>query len=132
MRPDEFAAEKQRVIRDGEPSDGHNLLGMEIDFTAYLLGLDPVEPSSVEAHRTSDPACLIEASCRAVVGVSLRSAGVAVEDAWATALRYREHEAHCIVFDDDRVVLDCITQMRPGGLYVTARVTIGGADAPTQ
>ena len=37
---DAFRREAVRVMRSGPPSDGDNLLGMEIDFDAYLGGLD--------------------------------------------------------------------------------------------
>jgi hypothetical protein len=126
----DFLAEQQRIMRDGRPSVGYDLLGMEIDFSVYLAGLDEIDGTTVGVRRTSRPACLIEASCRARPGVPLRTAAAAVQAAWTGRLRYREHEAHQLRVDDRRAVLDAGTQMRPGGLYVTARITVDPVDAP--
>jgi hypothetical protein len=51
---------KTEIMRDFSPSGGDDLLGMEIDFVAYLGGLDAL--NHVEARRTGDPARLIVAT----------------------------------------------------------------------
>lgn len=127
MSNERFAADKQRVMRDGPPSSGVDLCGMGIDFAWYLETLVEIDGSSLVVRRTSDPDRLIEASCRARTGVSLTAAADAVRHVWLTRLRYDTFESHALTIEEDRAVLDCVTQIEPGGFFVTARVT---AEAP--
>jgi hypothetical protein len=43
---DDFRAKSLRVMKDGTPSSGDNLLGMEIDFDALLGGLAEIDTES--------------------------------------------------------------------------------------
>lgn len=113
-----------RVMEDGTPSKGDDLLGMEIDFTAYLSQLAEVEMDSVNVKRTGEAKQLIGVSCRAAPGVPLESALRAVEAAWEADLRYPYFEAHKTTITDDGAYLDFVTQMGPGRLYVTGRAQI--------
>jgi len=57
---------KSAIMRAFPPSGGDDLLGMEIDFNAFLYGLDVL--TDAQARRTDDPARLIEATATAKRG----------------------------------------------------------------
>lgn len=111
-------------MRSGTPSHGDDLLGMEMDFHAYLTMLDEIDDPSVTARRTGDPERLIDASCAAAPGVTVAAAAEAVRAAWLDSLRYGFIEAHHLDVDGDRARLDVVTQTAPDGLYVTGTVEI--------
>jgi hypothetical protein len=119
-----FDEERQRIMRSGTPSHGDDLLGMEMDFHAYLTMLDEIDNHCVTARRTGDPERLIDASCAAAPGVTVAAAAEAVRAAWLDSLRYGFIEAHHLVVDGDRATIDVVTQAAPDGLYVTATIEI--------
>jgi hypothetical protein len=113
-----------RVARDGEPSSGDNLLGMQMDFDAYLSMLEAIDGGSISVERTDRPDRLLRVSCRAADKVSLAVAAQFVVDTWKSRLRYAYLEQHQLVEAEGVAVLDFVTQMGPGRLYVTGRVEI--------
>jgi hypothetical protein len=110
-------------MRDGTPSAGDNLLGMEMDFFILLGELEELDSESVAVNRTEHAERLIRASCRAVPGLPVRSAGEAVRSLWLSNLRYSYVEAHELSVGDRDATLDFITQMGPHGMYVTGQVS---------
>ena len=111
-------------MQSGPPSAGDNLLGMEIDFDAYLGGLEALDESSISVRRTEHPEALIAAKCVAASGFSVAEAAEAVRAAWLNSLRYNFHEAHHLAVSEDGAVLRLITQIGPSEFYVTGQVTI--------
>ncbi len=119
-----FTEQRRRIMRHGTPSCGDDLLGMEMDFHAYLSMLDEIDDDSVTAKGTGDPERLIDASCAAASGVTVTAAAEAVRTAWLDSLRYGFIEAHHLVVDDDRATLDVVTPTAPDGLYATGIIEI--------
>ena len=119
-----FDEERRRIMRSGTPSRGDDLLGMEMDFHAYLTMLDEIDDHSVTARGTGHPERLIDASCAAAQGVTVAAAAEAVCTAWLDSLRYGFIEAHHFDLDGDRATLDVVTQTAPDGLYVTGMIEI--------
>jgi hypothetical protein len=48
--------------------------------------------------------------------------GVVLSEIWSDKLRYRE--AHEVTLADDCVVLDAVSQIGPGELWVTAQIVV--------
>lgn len=115
-------------LRRYAPSDGNDLSGMEEDFVAYLAGLDELDASTVTVRRTNDPRELIVAEALAAPDVTLEDATEAVRQVWLGQLGCAYSEAHYAEVLDGRAVLHCVTQIGPGGFYVTGTVTITAND----
>jgi len=122
-----FRRDALAMITSGPPSAGDDLLGMEIDFVAYLSGLDEIEPDSVEVSRTSHPESLIRASCSAAAGTDLSVAAEAVQTAWTDQLRYQYRESHHLRLTPEGAELAFATQIGPEALYVTGFVIVSPA-----
>lgn len=116
----EFAAVKQRVMGESFPSAGDDLDGMAIDFDAYLWHSPLIKEVSV--RRTGDTNNLITATCQAVPGCSMVELAAELERVWLRDLRYSSFEAHVIAAGERGVHLDAVTQIAPGGFYVTASI----------
>jgi len=121
---EDFRAVSLRIMREGTPSAGDDLLGMEMDFVLLLGQLDEVDDQSVSVHRTEHAERLIRATCRTAPGVSLGSAAEAVRVLWLSNLRYSYLEAHHLHVSDEEATLDFITQIGSHRLYVTGQVRI--------
>jgi hypothetical protein len=119
-----FAEQRRRIMRLCTPSRGDDLLGMEMDFHAYLSMLDEIDDDSVSARRTGNPEWLISASCSPAEGATVTAAAEAVRSAWLESLRYEFTEAHHLVLDSDLASLEVVTQTAPYGLYVTGVIEI--------
>jgi hypothetical protein len=124
-----FRAEVLRVMQSGRPSDGDDLLGMEIDFVARLSDLNAVDDSTVSVRRTSHADSLIVADCAIAAGTSLEEAADEVRQAWVGPLRYNFYEAHDLTLSAETAVLRFVTQIGPGEFYVTGEVTVRSNDA---
>jgi hypothetical protein len=120
----DFGEAVVRTMQSGPPSQGDDLLGMEIDFEVYLEKLTEIDGSSISVTRTAHPESLIVAECSAAEGVALPEAAQAVRRAWLGPLRYDFHEAHHVTVSDNQAVLRFITQMGPADLFVTGQVTV--------
>lgn len=120
---DDFGRAVLRVMADGPPSSGDNLLGMEMDFFIRLGDLEEIDSDSVEVKRTGSAECLIRA-CRAASGVSLGAAADDVRREWLLNLRYNHFEAHRVRTEPTSAALEFVTQIGPGSFYVTGRVEI--------
>jgi hypothetical protein len=117
-----FDRMKAEIMRDCPPSGGDDLLGMEIDFTAYLGDLGVLDDA--EARRTDDPQRLIVATGVAKPDATPEQVVAALDDVWSTKLRYSHREGHVITQEPGSVRLAAITRIAPGGFYVTAEVTV--------
>lgn len=123
---EDLATISAAVRADGPPSSGDNLLGIEMDFHAFLHGADsearPVW-RDLAVRRLEDHDWLIEATAR---GDAAQAAtiGARLVEIWESSLRYGHLEAHTLTTSPDRVVLEAITQSGPGQMWVTARVIV--------
>jgi len=126
LSPEEFATASASVRAGGPPSSGDNLLGMEMDFHAFLHGADfdarPVW-RDVDVHRFEDRDWLIEATAK---GDAAQAAtiGTRLVEIWESRLRYGHLEAHTVSTSDEAVTLEAITQSGHGQMWVTARIVV--------
>lgn len=120
---EDYDLELQR-LRRYKPSGGHDLLGMELDFVAYLSGLEELDAATLTVRSTADPAGLIVAESLAAPGVAVAAAMESVRQVWLGQLGYTYSEAHYVEFVDERAVLHFVTQIGPGGFFVTGTVTV--------
>jgi hypothetical protein len=115
-------------LRLGPASDGDNLLGMEIDFSAYLgdpafADEDPRLWRDMEVHRSDGAEWLITGHA---TGRSDSADAIAGElsRVWEERLRYRYRAEHIVTSTPGYVRLRAVTQIGPGGLWVTAEVHV--------
>lgn len=120
----DFMSEVRDVVRDGRPSSGGDLMGMAMDVDAYLFELPELDTASIETARTGHAECLIRTRCRVAGGVTISQGAEAVRGAWLQDLRYSYREAHRVRVTVDSAVVEFVTQMGPGRLYVTGRIEI--------
>jgi hypothetical protein len=124
----QFEAVKVEICASGPPSDGDNLLGMEIDCDAYLG--DPAYSDEVPDLWREVTVSRSEGAEWLIAGTAIASRhdahAVAAELAriWVEKLRYSYREAHTIVEQPDEVTLLAVTQIGPGQLWVTAKVSV--------
>jgi hypothetical protein len=126
---EDFRAEVRRMMRSYAPSDGDNLLGMEIDLVGRLSGLAALNSTSVSVRRTADPKALIVAECETANGCTVDQAMRAVTQAWLGDIGYSYSESHHVTTSTEVGVFEGLTQIGPGGFFVTCRVTIRGHGA---
>lgn len=124
MTEDEFRAATLAIERNGTPSSGDDLLGMEMDFYVRLGELDEIDENSVEVQRTEHAERLIRASCTPATDISPGKAIEAIRREWLTHLRYGYAEAHLAATSSHGATLHFVTQIAPGGLYVTGQVEV--------
>lgn len=112
------------MMRSYAPSDGDNLLGMDIDLVGRLSGLAALNSTSVSVRRTADPKALIVAECETANGCTVDQAMRAVTQAWLGDIGYSYSESHHVTTSTEVGVFEGLTQIGPGGFFVTCRVTI--------
>jgi uncharacterized protein YhdP len=129
LSPAAFAEQKREICRSGPPSEGDNLLGMEIDFLTWLG--DPIYAD--QPHELLDDAVvqrnergewLIDASATAKPGVTAGQFEVDLSTAWTQDLQYEYREAHTLLTEPTSVTLQAVTQIGPDDLWVTAQVRV--------
>jgi hypothetical protein len=128
---EDFAKAKDAILASGTRSTGDNLLGMEIDFCVYLG--DP--PSSGEGDdglglwqdmtisQSEDAEWLITGRAHGRLA-NADAIAAHLSRIWEQMLRYPYSEAHIVTRTSDEVRLQAVTQMAPGGLWVTADVHV--------
>lgn len=121
---DEFPSATLAIMQNGTPSADDNLLGMQIDFDIRLGELDQVDADSVLVQRAEHAERPIRASCKPAGYVNPGEAVEAIRQEWLTNLRYPYAEAHRTLVTQHGATLDFVTQMAPGGLYVTGQVEV--------
>lgn len=124
MTEDEFHAATLAIVRDGTPSAGDDLLGMEMDFFVRLREVPEIDGDSVAVQRIEHAERLIRASCTPAKDVSPDKAIEAIRRKWLTHLCYEYTEAHLAAASSHGATLDFVTQIAPGGLYVTGQVEV--------
>ncbi len=82
------------------------------------------DEDSVVVQRTEHAECLIRASCKPALNVSPSDAIEAIRRERLTTLRYGYTEAHHAGVSERGAILDSVTQIAPGGLYVTGQVEV--------
>jgi hypothetical protein len=125
---DEFERIRADICASGPASDGDNLLGMEMDCSAFLgdpafANDDPGLWHDMTVRRSEGAEWLI--SGRAVARFD---DGPAIADAlpkiWEEHLRYQYRSAHAVTRTSDSVLLRAVTQVGPGAMWVTAEVEV--------
>lgn len=129
MDRESFEAERSAICASAPPSSGDDLLGMEIDFCAFLG--DPAYADDdgpgvwrdMSVSRAEGAEWLIsgQAEGRSQDAEEIASALVRI---WEERLRYGYRDAHTIVRTPDEVVLLGVTQIGPQGFWVTAEIRV--------
>lgn len=119
-----FPETKRAIVASGQASRGGNLDGMIMDFDAYLEMSDLVEDRSVSIDRTDDVSSLLLATCDATAGAGTEDVIAELARIWESSLRYSGPSAYEVGRDGNAVVFDFVTQMAPGELFVTGRITV--------
>jgi hypothetical protein len=127
-----FEAARREIAASGPASTSDNLSGMEADCCAFLgdpafADQDPRLWHDMTVAQSEGAEWLITGTAH---GKSHDADAIAAElrRIWQDRLRYPCCEAHTIVQRPDEVALLAVTQMSPGGLWVTAKVTVRLAD----
>lgn len=125
---DEFDTIRAQICASGPPSDGDNLLGMEIDCSAYFGGPAYADDETgiwhdMQMRRLEGAEWLI--SGRAV-GKQGDATAIAAELSriWDQHLKYHYRSAHTVSTAADAVTLRAVTQIGPGDIWVTADVQV--------
>jgi hypothetical protein len=122
---DEFERLRAQVCASGPASSGDNLLGMEIDACAYLGDPedDPGLWHEMSVNRSEGSEWLItgRASGKAEDAAAIAST---LSRIWDEQLRYNYQSAHTVVSTPDSITLRAVTQIDPGGIWVTAAVQV--------
>jgi hypothetical protein len=117
-----FQDARRQIMASGEPSGGHDLLGMEVDFDVYLRRCPAL--TTVKVTQTDNPDALIVANCVAHPTASSDAVSEQLVDIWQRDLRYPYREAHQLRRSHDTVELDFATQIGEQEFYVTGTVTV--------
>lgn len=124
---DDFDVIRAEICASGSASDGYNLVGMEMDFNAFLgdraSANGPDLWHEMTVRRIEGGEWLIQGRAR-----GRRDDRVAIGDQlariWDEHLHYGYRSAHAVDVSDDHVALRGVTLIGPGGIWVTARVDI--------
>jgi hypothetical protein len=133
LSPTAFEEQRRAICRSGPPSEGDDLLGMEIDFLTWLGDTtNAFEPHGLwdEAvvERDERDEWLIDGSARAKAGVTADQVEAALAMVWTQELRYQYREVHTLVTESTLVTLMAVTQIGAEDFWVTARVRIALPD----
>jgi len=125
---EDFEVEKREVCASGPPSDGDNLLGMEIDCCAYFG--DPAYADDdadlwhdMAVSRSEGAEWLITGRASAKLE-NAKLIAAELSRVWEEKLRYHYRSAHTIEQRPGEVVLLAVTQIGPSDLWVTAKVSV--------
>jgi hypothetical protein len=135
LSPAAFDEQRREICRSGPPSEGDNLMGMEIDFLARLgdatYADQPHELWDTVVQRNERGDWLIEASATAKPGVTAEQVEEALSTVWMQDLRYQYREAHTLLTEPTSVIteptsvtLQAVTQIGPDDFWVTAQVRV--------
>jgi hypothetical protein len=124
---DDFEQLRQEICASGPASDS-DLVGMAIDFDVYLgdsvdADEDPGLWQNMDVQRHPGTQWLIIGRA---IGRREDADAISAELAriWEEDLRYRHRAGHTIETAPDHVTLRAVTQIAPGGLWVTAIVQV--------
>lgn len=108
-------------MASGPASGGDNLLGMQMDFDVYWDRSSLLRDVVVTRTESSDP--LLSVTATSVPGVNDAEIKHELVRIWAE-VSYTYRTACVTQSDDDEVRLEAVTQVGPGGLFVTASVIV--------
>jgi hypothetical protein len=122
-----FEQLRQEICASGPASDGDNLLGMEIDFCAFLGDPEYADKArslwqDIVVQRHEGAQWLITGQA---IGRRQDADAIGAELArvWEL-LRYQNRAGHTIETALGHVALRAVTQIAPGSLWVTATVRV--------
>jgi hypothetical protein len=116
-----FSRAKSEIMSSGPPSDGDNLLGMQMDFDVYWDRSPLLR--DVVVTRTESTDHLLAVTARSVPGVNDVQLKHELVRIWADA-SYTYRTACATQSDDEEVRMEAVTQIEPSGLFVTSSVTV--------
>lgn len=124
-----FEQLRQEVCASGPPSDGDDLLGMELDFCAYLADhadadKDPGLWRDMVVYRQEGARWLITGRAEGR-RQDAEAIGAELARIWCERLSYQSREGHTVDTAPDLVTLRAVTQIAENGLWVTALVRVG-------
>ncbi|HEY5249516.1 MAG TPA: hypothetical protein VIJ15_13820 [Dermatophilaceae bacterium] len=122
MQSDEwFSRAKIEIMSSGPPSDGDNLLGMQMDFDVYWDRSPLLRDVVVSRTESTDHLLVVTAtSMPRVNDAQIKQELLRI---WAD-VSYTYRTACATQSDDEEVRMEAVTQIAPGGLFVTASVTV--------
>ena len=128
VNSEDFETLRAQICASGPASEGDNLLGMEIDSCAFLgdstyADDDPGLWSGMAVRRSEADQWLITGRATGRTGDAAAIAS-ALSRIWEDHLRYPFRSAHTVVSARDSVNLRAVTQIGPGGFWVTADVRV--------
>ena len=128
LNADDFEQLRREICASGRASGGDDLLGMEIDFDAFLgdhvyTDEDPGLWQNMAIQRHPDAQWLITGRATGH-REGADAIGAELARIWEKYLRYRERAGHTVEIASDQVTLRAVTQIAPGGLWVTATVQV--------
>ena len=118
-----FEAAIQDIISHGTPSSGDNLIGMIIDVEHALSEVAGWENVEVREDHQCPGAVRAHATCSRT-SWNARKVGDKLHAVWISFLRYGFLEHHRLLVHEHRVVLEFITQIGVGGLYVRGTLVV--------
>jgi hypothetical protein len=118
-----FARDRQLVMSSSVPSSGENLLGMQIDFDAYLEEA-AIFDGDFSVRSTEDASCLLRGEGRAKPGFPPDVVAAKLEWAWLEHLRYKFFESHTVRLSGSTVIVEFVTQISASGFYVRGKVEV--------
>jgi hypothetical protein len=127
MDADEFERVRAEICSSGPASDGDNLLGMEMDSFVYLSRASADDDHGLwqdtTVHRSEGADWLITGRA---TGRSSDSAAISSELSriWEEHLRYKYRSEHTLISAPEAVTLRAVTQIDPGGIWVTADIQV--------
>jgi len=113
-----------RSAPPAQPVTATNLLGMEIDFCAFLGDPACADENhgwwqNMVVHRHEGAQWLITGRAKGR-REDADAIGAVLARIWQEHLSYRHGERHTIETAQDHITLRAVTQISPGGLWVTA------------
>ena len=123
VSPEEFERAFEQTLDSVRPSSGDDLLGMQIDFDAYLEDSDLL--IDVYVRSTNNPKELIQAHCkRANSSIRIEALEAEIERIWSEQLRYRHYERHTLSRGEDEVRLNGLTVIDKRVFFVSASIVV--------
>lgn len=119
----EFEAVRREICASGPPSDGEDLLGMEVDVSESLHEPQPLPWGRVSVRRAGGERGLIAATATGDRADADRI-GTVLWRIWARHLAYEYRQGHAVIRTSGEVRLHGVTQIDPGDFWVTVRIRV--------
>ena len=125
---DDFEQLRREICASGRASGGYDLIGMEIDFDAFLDDWAFADEAPglwqnmvVQRHDGAQWLITGRATGRREDADAI---GAELPRIWEEHLRYQYRAGHTIETAPDQVTLRAATQIAPGSIWVTATVQV--------